>query len=173
MGRGEFDTLILRQLQELYHAENQLFLALPRLVKQAKTDRLKNVFHKTYEETKRHIDRLTEIFSILEEPSGEEISKVMEELVKTAEDLSKRYEDPLVREAGLIGMLRRIGHYEMGLYTTTLALVKHLDNDLVTNLLQECFTEEDKTNKRLYSVGEGGIFTMGINQLAATKLCTK
>ena len=50
--------LYVSELRDLYNAENQLIKALPKMVKGASSDELKEAFEKHLEQTKGHVQRL-------------------------------------------------------------------------------------------------------------------
>ncbi len=63
--------VMIDELKDLYSAENQLVKALPKLVKGAKDKALKDGLASHLDETKGHVERLKQVFSMLEKkPTG-------------------------------------------------------------------------------------------------------
>ncbi len=63
--------LLIDELKDLYHAENQLVKALPKMAKAATNRDLKNGFTAHLEQTRGHVARLEEAFRLLgESPKG-------------------------------------------------------------------------------------------------------
>src|SRR6266566_6642654 len=59
------------ELKDLYHAENQLVKALPKMAKAATSEALRQGFEEHLEQTKEHVQRLERIFNALDEsPKG-------------------------------------------------------------------------------------------------------
>jgi ferritin-like metal-binding protein YciE len=78
--------VILEELRDLYSAENQLVKALPRLAKAAEDDELKQAFSTHLEETKGHVDRLKQVFSLLQEKQTGKHCNGMEGLIEEGKE---------------------------------------------------------------------------------------
>jgi ferritin-like metal-binding protein YciE len=64
--------VLLDELRDMYSAENQLVVALPKLAKGAKDNHLKGLFSAHLQETKGQVERLKQVFELLgEKPTGE------------------------------------------------------------------------------------------------------
>ena len=64
--------VLLDELRDMYSAENQLVVALPKLAKGAKDNHLKGLFSAHLEETQGQVERLKHVFELLgEKPTGE------------------------------------------------------------------------------------------------------
>src|SRR5438552_1479331 len=59
--------LYVDELRDLYNAESQLLKALPKMAKAASATELKQAFEQHLEQTKGHVNRLTQIFDELDE----------------------------------------------------------------------------------------------------------
>src|SRR5262245_66107858 len=57
----------LDELRDLYDAEKQLTKALPKLAKTATSPKLREAFESHLEETRGHVERLTQVFEGLDE----------------------------------------------------------------------------------------------------------
>jgi len=63
--------LYVDELKDLYNAENQLVKALPKTAKAASSEELRAGFEEHLEQTKSHVQRLEQIFEMLDEsPKG-------------------------------------------------------------------------------------------------------
>jgi hypothetical protein len=70
-----FQDLFLVEARELYGAEEQLMKVLPTLADAATSDKLRAAIQTQREETRTHIQRLEEVFELLdEEPGGQHCS---------------------------------------------------------------------------------------------------
>ena len=56
--------LFIEQLKDLYDAENQLVKALPKMVKVAQSQELKDAFSAHLGETENHVERIEQIFQL-------------------------------------------------------------------------------------------------------------
>ena len=59
--------LFLHTLQDIYYAENQITKALPKMIEKATDDKLRAGFEQHLEETRGQIERLEEVFGLLDE----------------------------------------------------------------------------------------------------------
>ena len=67
----QLDELFVETLKDIYYAEKKLASALPKMAKAAQSEELAEAFEKHAEETEGQIERLEEIFAMVDEtPKG-------------------------------------------------------------------------------------------------------
>ena len=152
MSAETLQELLVEELKDIYHAENQLVKALPKLAKAATNEKLKAGFLQHLEETKGHVDRLERAFKLLGEPVKGKTCKAMQGLVEEGAEAIEENDASLVRDAQLIGAAQRVEHYEIAAYGTVKALALVLDHGDVADLLDATLKEEGATDKKLTSV---------------------
>lgn len=146
--------LLLDEIRDLYHAENALVKALPKMAKAAANDQLKAGFRQHLKETKIHVLRLKQIAKLLgKKPTGK-VCHAMNGLIREGEDAIKAKSPEAVRDANLIGAAQRIEHYEMAAYGTARTLARKLGETEVAILLQETLDEESATDKKLTQIAQ-------------------
>lgn len=146
--------LLEHQLQDLYSAEDQLIMALPKMAKNANNSKLQKAFEGHLEETKNHKMRLEEICEELGiKPKGEKC-KAMEGLIKEAESFIKEAEDKEVMDAGLIAEAQRVEHYEISGYGTAAQFAKQLGHTDIAKKLKKTLDEEYGANDKLTKLAE-------------------
>ena len=154
MSVGTMDELFVDELKDLYSAEKQITRALPKLVKAATSDELKQAFQSHLEETNGHVARLEKAFEILgKSPKGKTcvgMKGVLEEGAEVLEDTDKGE----VRDAGLISAAQRVEHYEMAGYGSARDFAKLLGQSEIAELLQETLEEEKAADKKLTSISK-------------------
>jgi ferritin-like metal-binding protein YciE len=134
--------VLLDELRDMYSAENQLVVALPKLAKGANNKDLKALFTAHLEETKGQVERLKEVFTILgEKPTGEHCNG-MEGVIEEGADALEKEEEGASFDSGIIGAALRTEHYEIAGYTATIAMAKTLDMQDVAKLLTENLNQE-------------------------------
>jgi ferritin-like metal-binding protein YciE len=152
MSVGTMDELFVDELKDLYSAEKQITRALPKLVKAATSDELRQAFQSHLEETNGHVTRLEKAFEILgKSPKGKTcvgMKGVLEEGAEVLEDTDKGE----VRDAGLISAAQRVEHYEMAGYGSARDFAKLLGQDEIAELLEETLEEEKAADKKLTSI---------------------
>ena len=154
MSVGTMDELFVDELKDLYSAEKQITKALPKLVKAASSDELRQAFQSHLEETNGHVARLEKAFEILgKSPNGKTcvgMKGVLEEGAEVLEDTDKGD----VRDAGLISAAQRVEHYEMAGYGTARNFAKLLGQNEIAALLEETLDEEKAADKKLSSISK-------------------
>ena len=154
MTNDALKELYIDELKDLYSAENQLLKALPKMAKAATSEELSSAFTEHLEQTKGHVQRLEQIFEMLDEnPKGKKCAG-MEGLVKEgAEMMGEDFEDE-VMDAGLIGAAQRVEHYEIAAYGTVRAFAELLGESDQASLLSETLEEEKETDQKLTQLSE-------------------
>ena len=64
---GTLHDAFIDELRDVYHAEKQITKALPKMIKAASSDELRQAFETHLEETKTQISRLEEVFASIDE----------------------------------------------------------------------------------------------------------
>jgi ferritin-like metal-binding protein YciE len=161
--------LLEDQLKDIYSAETQLVKALPKLAKKAASTELKNAFTSHLQETKNHVERLTEIGTILSLKMTGKKCKAMEGLVEEGAEVLEADGPGPVIDAALIGAAQRVEHYEISAYGSARAIATHLGHDNVADLLQETLDEESAADEKLTSISEEEILpnAAGVEDVAA------
>jgi ferritin-like metal-binding protein YciE len=135
--------VMLEELRDLYSAENQLVKALPKLAKAAEDDELREAFSEHLLQTKGQVERLRQVFSLLEEkPTGKHCNG-MEGLIEEGKEAIDEEEEGEAYDIGLIGAAARVEHYEIAGYTAVIAMLKGLGLEEAAETLQETLNEEN------------------------------
>jgi ferritin-like metal-binding protein YciE len=146
-------SVLLDDLRDMYSAENQLVEALPKLAKGAKNPKLKQLFTTHLEETKGQVERLKQVFMLLEEkPTGQHCNG-MEGVVEEGKDALEKDEDGASFDCGLIGAALRTEHYEIAGYEACIAMASTLGLAKVTKLLSANLKEELAAAKKVTAAG--------------------
>jgi ferritin-like metal-binding protein YciE len=144
--------LLIDELKDLYHAENQLVKALPKMAKAASDPDLKAAFTGHLAETKGHVERLAKAMKILGIPAKGKICHAMEGLVEEGGEAIDAKAPDAIRDANLIGAAQRVEHYEIAAYGTAKAFAQTLNEVKVVALLQATLDEEGAANEKLTSI---------------------
>ena len=134
--------LFLDQLKDLYHAENQLVKALPKMSKAASNPQLQQAFDSHLQETQGHVQRLEQVFEELGEPAKGKTCKAMQGLIEEGKEAMDEDAEPEVMDAALIAAAQRIEHYEMAGYGCVRTYAQQLGQKQAANLLQQTLEEE-------------------------------
>ena len=172
MKLNSLNKLYLEELRDLYSAETQLVKALPKMAKGASSDELKEAFESHLEQTKEHVERLTEIFDRLEEKPTGKTCKAMKGLIEEGSEMLEQEGDESVIDAGLIAAAQRVEHYEIAAYGTVRTFADLLGEDEAAELLQQTLDEEGETDKQLSELAEGIVNEKALTEDGAEKEVT-
>ena len=156
MAMTNLRDLYVDQLRDLYSAEQQMLVALPKMIAAATDSELRKKFQKHETETRRQADRLMEIFDDLgESPTGHHC-RGMEGLILEGEEILQRKDgiSPEVLDAALICTAQRVEHYEIAGYGCVRTFAEMLGLDKQAEMLQKTLDEEGRTDHVLTDVAE-------------------
>ncbi len=151
--------LFITELRDIYWAEKHLVKNLPKMAKAATSDDLRMAMEEHLSQTENQVERLEEIFQLLDKRAVGKRCEGMDGLVEESKEKMEDTEDgSLTRDAGLIGSAQKIEHYEIAAYGTlkTLAEVLDLDGEVIS-LLNETLEEEKETDSRLTEIAESHV----------------
>lgn len=157
--------LFVDELKDIYWAEKHLASALPKMIKGATSEDLKQTISTHLEETKNQITRLERVFGSVGEKAVAKKCLAMEGLLKEAgellEDTDKGTE---VRDVAIISAAQKVEHYEIASYGTLRTLAGTLGYSEAQNLLDETLAEEKNADNLLTQVAENYV-----NEAAASE----
>jgi ferritin-like metal-binding protein YciE len=144
--------LLIEELKDIFNAENQLLVALPKMAKAAQNEQLEAAFLKHLDQTTEHVVRLRQVFAKLKTPAKGKLCHAMKGLIEEGAEAIKDNEASPMRDAQLIGAAQRVEHYEMAAYGTVRTFARDLGEDEVCVLLQTTLDEEGQTDKDLTKI---------------------
>ena len=156
MSLDSLADVLNEQLRDLMSAEKQLVKALPKMVKAASTDELRQAIEQHLQETEGHVERLVEIFELMDEKPKAKTCKAMQGLLEEGQEVigEKRASAPAAIDAALIAAAQRVEHYEISAYGSARAFAEALGLQEVANLLQQTLEEESEANETLNRIAE-------------------
>lgn len=150
--------LFVEELRDIYWAEKHLTKALPKMRKAATSQELASAFEEHAIVTEAQIERIEQVFEILESPARAKKCEAMEGLVKEALSLLEELpKGTMVRDAGLIIAAQKVEHYEIAAYGSLVQLAKTMGENEISAILQETLDEEKETDQLLTELAISGI----------------
>lgn len=159
---NSLEALLLREVQDLYSAEQQLVKALPKVAKKASSPELRTAVEEHLAQTGEHVNRLEQVFELLGAPAKATTCKAMKGLIAEADEVLKEKATPETRDAAIIAAAQKVEHYEIASYGTVAKWAAVVGRDDIKKLLGQTLDEEEKTDRRLTELAQSGI-----NQRAA------
>jgi len=156
------NDLFIKELKDLYSAENQLVKALPKMAKAAASDELRTAIEEHLEQTKEHVERLEEIFDKMQASHRGAKCKAMEGLIEEGKETIKEEGDDAVKDAAIICAAQRVEHYEIAGYGCARTFARMLGDEEAANLLQQTLEEEAQADKKLTEIAESSINMLAV-----------
>jgi len=148
------DDLFVETLKDIYYAEKHILSALPGMVKSANSTELKEALETHRKETEGQVERLEEVFKLLEVPPRGKKCEAIEGILAEAKEHMKEIEDEDVLDAGMIGSAQAVEHYEITRYGTLISWAKQLGRSDAVKLLEENLQQEKKADQLLTEIAE-------------------
>ena len=156
------ESLFHETLKDMYFAEKKILVALPKMAKAAHSEELRAAFEKHYEETEGHVERLEQVFELLEKPARGKTCPAILGLVEEGQEVMKEFKKSDAHDAGLLSGAQAVEHYEISRYGTLIAWADQLGMTEASQLLKQTLEEEKKTDTTLTKLAE-----TSLNQMAA------
>jgi len=148
------DDLFHDTLKDIYYAEKKILATLPKMAKAAQNDELTAAFEKHRVETERHVERLEEVFSIIDKkPQGKTCDAIIG-ITEEGAEVMKEYKGSPALDAGLLAAAQAVEHYEISRYGTLRTRAEELGLNDAASLLQETLDEEKATDQALTEIAE-------------------
>jgi ferritin-like metal-binding protein YciE len=154
---GTLRDVFVDELKDVYNAERQITKALPKMIKAAQSEELREALQNHLEETETQIDRLDRVFDSIEVPARGKHCAGMAGILEEGSDVLQENLPESVRDAALIAAAQRVEHYEMAAYGTLVAFARELGLDPAVELLEEILEQEKAADEKLTTLAEGGI----------------
>ncbi len=151
------NDLFLDQLKDIYYAEKHIYKTLPKMMKKATSASLKAAFQKHYGETETQIERLDQVFEILDKPARGKKCAAIDGILEEGAELMEDHEPGALLDAGLAAAAQAVEHYEMARYGTLVAWGNQLGMRDCVKLLKATLSEEEATDKALSKLAESEI----------------
>jgi ferritin-like metal-binding protein YciE len=148
------ETLFLKELKDVYDAEKRLTRALPKLAKSAQSPELASAFRDHLEVTRNHVERLEEVFELIEQKPAGAPCAGMKGLIEEGEEMISSAEAGPVLDVGLVAGARRVEHYEMAAYTSLIALAESVGSEAISELLAQNLKEEEEADSLLETLAQ-------------------
>jgi ferritin-like metal-binding protein YciE len=153
----KLDELFHNTLKDIYFAEKKILSTLPKMAKAAQNEKLKAAFEKHFGETEGQVERLEQVFAIIEKkPQGKTCAAIVG-ITDEGAEIMEEYKGSLALDAGLLAAAQAVEHYEISRYGTLKAWAEELGLDDAAELLRETLDEEKATDEALTEIAKSAI----------------
>jgi ferritin-like metal-binding protein YciE len=158
MIHSKLDDFFVTMLSEIYWSEINLVSVLSTMADTATTQELKEAFLKHKEQTRVHVERLEETFSMLGIPAEAVPCVGLQGLFDEGwQVIDETDEGSAQRDVALIIAAQKVEHYEMACYGSIITLSRTLGQIEVADLLMPTLAEEKETDALLTIIAESNI----------------
>ncbi|PZP40109.1 MAG: hypothetical protein DI585_02050 [Pseudomonas fluorescens] len=154
MAQKDLNDLFLHNLKDIYYAEKQIYKTLPKMAKAAQSAELQEAFETHREETAGQVERLEEVFKILEKRAQGVVCEAIQGIIEEGKETIEDFGNSSVIDTALAGTGRAVEHYEIARYSMLCSLAKQLNMKDAAKLLDQNLQEEIKTDKLLTQLAE-------------------
>jgi ferritin-like metal-binding protein YciE len=150
--------LFIDELRDIYWAEKHLTKALPKMQKASTLEELATAFEEHLAVTEGQIERIEQVFEILEMAPRAKKCEAMAGLVLESQNMLEELpKGTAVRDAGLIISCQKVEHYEIAAYGSLVQLAKTMGENEIADLLQQTLDEEKEADQLLTELAVSGI----------------
>ena len=157
MTNASLRELYFDELSDLYDAEEQSIRALSRMAESVYALSLRRALTKHVEESRLHLERLELIFTHWGQHRQPKACAGLAGIVHEADDRLQRLTKGDARDAGIMGAVQRVQHYEIASYGSASSYARRLNRLDDVRLLQETLKEEVRMDRRMLELGEAHI----------------
>ncbi|HYS93763.1 MAG TPA: DUF892 family protein [Candidatus Acidoferrales bacterium] len=111
--QATLEDLFLETVKDIYTAEKTILKALPRMAKAASSDELRQAFEHHRDETEGQVERLEQIFELMEKPARGKPCEAIQGLVEEAKEIMHDFKGSDALDAGLVSSAQAVEHYEI------------------------------------------------------------
>ena len=156
------NDLFLETLKDLYYVEKKLVKALPKMAAKSAAPELKQAIEDHLAETETHVQRLEQIFELLDQRAVAKTCEALEGLLREADETTGEIDDEQTMDAAIISSAQTVEHYEIARYGTLACWAAEIGNTEIAELLEQTLEEEKSADEKLSMIAEDQI-----NQRAA------
>ena len=148
------DLLFHDTLKDIYFAEKKILNTLPKMAKAAHSEELKAAFQKHHGETADHIDRLEQVFAMIDKKPQAKTCAAIVGITDEGAEIMEEYKGSPALDAGLLAAAQAVEHYEISRYGTLKTWAGELGLKKAVALLEKTLKEEEATDDVLTEIAE-------------------
>ncbi len=141
-------------LRDVYYAEKKLTKALPKMAKKASSEELARAITDHLRETEGHVERLEQIFEMIDKPARAKKCPAMDGLIEEGDEVTASADEDATRDAAIIASAQTVEHYEISRYGTLATWAELLGYVDAKNLLGQTLDEEKAADEKLTGLAE-------------------
>jgi ferritin-like metal-binding protein YciE len=154
MAEKSLEDLLHVTLKDIYYAERKILTTLPKMIKAAQAPELKAAFEKHRQQTEVHLERLVEVFGILEVKPVGKTCRAIDGILDEGAEVMEEFKGTPALDAGMIAAAQAVEHYEITRYGTLKRWAQTLGLVDAVQLLDATLREESQTDTDLSGLAD-------------------
>jgi ferritin-like metal-binding protein YciE len=146
------EALFVATLKDMYSAEKASLPALANMAKAATSEELRDAFEKHRGETEKQLQRLDQVFELLDTPARAKTCDAIKGIIKETKEVMKAFKGSDALDAGLVAAAQAVEHYEISRYGSLKAWAGQLGLKDAVKLLDQTLEEEKKPDQLLTEI---------------------
>lgn len=151
------DDLFEHALKDIYYAEKRIYKALPKMIKAAHDDGLREGLEHHRSETEQHISKLEQIFALLEKSPKAQKCDAIDGILEEADGILKDFGKTKSCDAAIIFSGQAVEHYEITRYGSMQAYANALGMTEAAELIASVLEQEKAADQKLTDLAEDRI----------------
>lgn len=151
---SDLGKLFQHQLQDTYFAETAITKALPKMVKAAQSEELKEAFEKHLEQTQEHVTRLESVFKMIGKDAEGTPCEAIKGIIREGDEVAAEFGKTRAGDSALAAAAQAVEHYEIARYGALKAWALELGLEKAVALLETTEGEEIDTDQLLSHLAE-------------------
>jgi ferritin-like metal-binding protein YciE len=141
--------LFVHTLKDIHYAENKIHKSLPKMAKAVDDADLRQALEEHRTETEGQIERLKQVFSMLDMKPGSEECDAINGILEEGEGIMEETGDGPMIDCAVIASGQAVEHYEMVRYRSLVMWAGTLGLKEAVPLLQQSLDEEMRADEKL------------------------
>lgn len=154
----EPQDLLLEELRDIQSAEKQLQRALPRMSKQVESEEFQSLLEERQDQSQRLIEQIDQAFEQLSASKGRKKNQAAEGLLEEANEVMEQIEEPMLRDAALVGAVQKLTHYCLAAWGTSRAMAEAFGQDQIAQAMQKAVEEGKQHDQRMTELAEQQLY---------------
>lgn len=154
MSMKSLDDLFTHFLKDMYYAEKQVLKALPGMMRKAQTPELKQALEDHRDETEQQLANLEKVFEQIGVRARGVTCQAIDGIIEEAKEIMSECDEPMTRDAGIIGAAQAVEHYEITRYGTLISWAEKLGKKGAIRLLEANLEQEKAADAKLTKIAE-------------------
>lgn len=136
-------------LKDIYYAEKKIYKALPKMIKAAHDDGLRQGLGNHRDETEQHIAKVEQIFRLLDKAPKAQKCDAIDGILEEADGILKNFGKTKSCDAAIIFSGQAVEHYEITRYGSMHAYAEALGLTEAAELLASILEQEKAADQKL------------------------